>query len=371
MSVSDFFHRGTWVIVALLGLLVSQSLFAQGSGSIKGRVADKETGEALIGANVVIQSTVIGVATDIDGRFLLRSVPPGTYTLRASYIGYIAVNLQVTVNTDQTTEIDFPLVARAITGETFVVTGQARGQMSAVNQQLASNTISNIVAADRIKELPDVNAAESIGRLPGVSIDRWGGEATAVAIRGLSPKYNTVTVNGVALPATNNNDRSVDLSLVSSNLLDGIELKKANTPDMDADALGGTVDLRLKEAPEAFQVNAMVQGGYNQIQKYAGNYNFNINASDRFLGGDLGVIAGINADRYNRSADQLNASYRSSAAIQTLSDITVDNLTLREKRHSRRGSAGTSCWITFWRMENCRQTDSTVRPKRISRTATI
>jgi TonB-dependent receptor len=332
MVVSNFCHRSTWTFVVVLILVVSQSLLAQGSGSVKGRVSDKETGEPLIGANVVIQGTVIGAAADLDGRFLLRSLPPGTYTLRVSYIGYVAVNQQVTVNNDQATEIDFHLLAHAITGETFVVTGQARGQISAVNQQLASNTIANIVAADRIKELPDVNAAESIGRLPGVSIDRWGGEATAVAIRGLAPKYNTITVNGVALPATNNSDRSVDLSLVSSNLLDGIEVKKANTPDMDADALGGTVDLRLKEAPEAFQVSATAQGGYNQIQKYTGNYNFNVNASDRFLGGGLGVIAGVNADRYNRSADQLNAAYRSSAAVQTLSDITVDNLTLRENR---------------------------------------
>jgi len=330
MIVSSFRHRSTWIFVVLLILLISPSLLAQGSGSIKGRVTDKETGEPLIGANVFIQSTGMGASADLEGRFHLRGIPPGTYSLKVSYIGYIAMTRDVTVNNDQVLEQDFLLVARAITGETFVVTGQARGQISAVNQQLASNTISNIVSQDRIKELPDVNAAESIGRLPGVSINRWAGEATAVAIRGLSPKYNTVTVNGVTLPATSNEDRSVDLSLISSNILDGIELKKANTPDMDADALGGTIDLRLKEAPEGLQASAMLQGGYNQIQKYAGNYNTNVSVSDRLFGGSLGVVAGLNSDRYNRSADQLSAAYRSSAAIQTLSDITVDNLTVRE-----------------------------------------
>lgn len=313
-------------------LLTALPLPAQTPGSIKGRVTDKDTGEPLVGANVFIEGTGIGASADLDGRYLLRSIPPGQYSVKVSYIGYVAEAKETQVRNDQTVEIDFRLTARAITGETFVVMGQARGQISAVNQQLASNTISNIVSQDRIKELPDVNAAESIGRLPGVSINRWGGEATAVAIRGLSPKYNTVTVNGVALPATSNEDRSVDLSLISSNILDGIELKKANTPDMDADALGGTVDLRLKEAPEGFQANAMLQGGYNQIQNYAGNYNSNVSVSDRFFDGNLGVILGLNADRYNRSADQLSASYRSSAAVQTLSDITVDNLTLRENR---------------------------------------
>jgi TonB-dependent receptor len=331
MLVNASIDRGKFVYGFLLAfLLIPHALFAQGAGSVQGKVSDKETGEALIGANVTIENTGIGAASDLNGEYLLRSVAPGTYRLRVTYIGYDPVSVEVKVSANATTRQDFRLIAHAISGEVFIVMGQAKGQMSAVNQQLASNTISNIVAADRIKELPDVNAAESIGRLPGVSIDRWGGEATAVAIRGLAPKYNTITVNGVALPATNNNDRSVDLSLVSSNMLDGIELKKANTPDMDADALGGTVDLRLKEAPEAFQMNATVQGGYNQIQKYTGNYNVSVGASDRFFDGDLGMIAAVNADRYNRSADQLNAGYRSSAAVQTLSDITVDNLTVRE-----------------------------------------
>lgn len=68
------------------------------------------------------------------------------------------------------------------------------------------------------------------------------------------------------LPATGKDDRSVDLSLVSSSMLDGIEVKKANTPDMDADALGGTVDLRLKEADKEFSINATAQWGYNKLQ---------------------------------------------------------------------------------------------------------
>jgi len=148
---------------------------------------------------------------------------------------------------------NFQLTGQAILGDEVIVTAQARGQNAAITQQLNSNTISNIVASDRIKELPDASAAESIGRLPGVSIDRYNGEATGIAIRGLAPKYNTVTVNGVTLPATDRENRSVDLSLISSNLLDGIEVKKANTPDMDADALGGTIDLRFKRSTRRIQ----------------------------------------------------------------------------------------------------------------------
>jgi len=97
----------------------------------------------------------------------------------------------------------------------IVVTAQVAGQLAAINEQFSDRVVKNVVSRDRIQELPDNNAAESIGRLPGVAIQRSGGEANKVAIRGLSPKFNTVTVNGVRLPTTDPNDRSVDLSLVS------------------------------------------------------------------------------------------------------------------------------------------------------------
>ena len=212
------------VLIALFFTFAFQSIYAQGSGSIKGQVVDSETGEPLIGANVVILNTSLGIAADINGEYYLRYVPAGKRTVKVSSLGYATATKDIDIadGANITNQI-FRLTPQTITGEAVTVTAQARGQDLAINQQLASNTISNIVSADRIKELPDASAAESIGRLPGVSIDRYNGEATSVAIRGLAPKYNTVTVNGIALPATNNNDRSVDLSLISSNVLDGIE----------------------------------------------------------------------------------------------------------------------------------------------------
>lgn len=346
MPINVCHNRGilAWVLFLAIFLL-AQPLFAQGPGSIKGQVSDRETGELLVGANVVIQNTAIGAATDLEGRFTLRGILPGTYTIKVSYIGYVSVTREVTVAYDQTLEQDFRLAAQAITGATVIVMGQARGQISAVNQQLASNTIANIVAQDRIRELPDVNAAESIGRLPGISIQRSGGEATKVSIRGLSPKYNTVTVNGVVVPATGGDDRSVDLSLISSNMLDGIEVKKANTPDMDADALGGTVDLRLKEAPAELEVRASAQGGYNQLQKYYGNYNFNGSVSNRFLDGTLGVIATVNLDNYDRSADKFSGNYRE-IQVSGVTGIAVRDISLREEK-VKRGRTGASMLLDY------------------------
>ena len=357
-----WFTRGCVLPGLVAALLVASQVVVAQSGQVKGRVTDAKTGEALPGANVIVVSTTVGASTDLDGRYTLRNVPQGTQLLKVTYIGYLDKSVGVTVVDGETVEQDFTLTQEAIEGEEVVVTAQAQGQNAAINQQLSSNTITSIVSRDRIKDIPDVNAAESVGRLPGVSINRSGGEATTVTIRGLEPKYNLVTVNGVRLPSSgddrntsllssvvNNqtapgtvrfggNDRSVDLSLIASNALDGIEVKKSITPDMDADALGGTIDLKLREAPPGLQFAIAGQGGYNQLQNYYGNYNFSVNTSNRFLGDDLGVILSVNADHYDRSADKFTGNYTRYPGSDSLNYI--QNFNMREEKGIRERTGG-------------------------------
>ncbi len=327
------------VLVCVLVLAVGLPAFGQGSGTVKGKILDRHTGDPLPGAHVVVVGTSLGAATNLDGSYVIHAVPAGVCKVKASYIGYADEVTTTTVSAGSAVDVSFRLKAQVIEGETVVITAQAQGQNGAINQQLSSNTISNVVSGARIKELPDVNAAESIGRLPGVAINRSNGEASSVVIRGLSPKYNAVTVNGVPLPATGGDDRSVDLSLVSSNILDGIELKKANTPDMEASALGGTVDLKLKEAPAEMIVNLSAQAGYNRIHDDLGNYAFTGNWGQRFLDGDLGVIASINADRYNRSADKFSASY-TAHDINGQQTPGLQGVTLRDEAIIRKRAGG-------------------------------
>ena len=134
---------------------------------------------------------------------------------------------------------DINLYPEAIESEAIVVMVQAEGQNAAVNQQISSNSIVNVVSSARIQALPDANAAESIGRLPGVSVSRVGGEGTKVIIRGVAPKYNAITLDGIRLASSEAGDRSTDLSMISSSMLEGIEVFKTLTADKDADAIGG------------------------------------------------------------------------------------------------------------------------------------
>ncbi|MDL1878053.1 TonB-dependent receptor, partial [Cytophagia bacterium CHB2] len=183
-----------------LFLLISTSAFAQ--GILRGVVSDSATAERLPGANVFLVGTALGSATNLEGAYRIDRIPEGSYTLRVSYIGYRMRDLPVTVQANTSTVIDVKLSAEILQGAEIIVTGQAVGQAAAINQQRTSSTIINVVSEEKIRELPDANAAESIGRLPGVSLLRSGGEANKVILRGLEDKFTTITIDGVKIPAT-------------------------------------------------------------------------------------------------------------------------------------------------------------------------
>ena len=318
-------------VFVLVSLCSFYSLFAQGSGSMKGRVLDKDNGEPLIGTNIVIQNTSLGVAADIDGKFYLPTIPVGTWTVKVSCLGYMAVTREITMTAGVTIEQEFRLKPQAIMGEEVVVTVQARGQNAAINQQLTSERIANIVSSARIQELPDANAAESIGRLPGVSLLRSGGEATQVVIRGLEPKYSTITIDGIALPSTsssvhsndlsvslsssfaNSGDRSTDLSMISSTSLEGIEVFKTVTADMDAAVIGGTVNFDIRHAKSSSEdlplVSFLAQGAYKGMLNSYRDYKFVGSVEKRFFSDKFGVFVQGIAQRQNLTSDQLSAYY--------------------------------------------------------------
>ena len=297
-----------------LFILLIFASFAFAATKISGVVKDAATGEPLPGANVMIVGTSIGAATDIKGEYEIPSVPPGQYEIRVTYLGYFDETQTVKV-TGRNVKADFLLEYGAVyEGESVEVTAQARGQISAINQQLSSRTISNIVAADKIQEVPDANAAESVGRLPGISLVRSSGEGDKIVIRGLEPKLNLITVNGVRLPSTDENNNSVGLAGISSYMLAGIEVRKALLPDQDADAVGGTVDLKLSEAPEGFHGNVVAEGGYNGLTESLGTYKLTAQASNRFFDNKLGLYAQVNLENADRTNERMNAAYGREAA---------------------------------------------------------
>ncbi len=299
------------LILLLVSLLSTGSIYAQRTGAVSGKMVDASNGEPLFFGNVSIKGTAIGTVTDEYGRFELERIPSGQQIIVLSYIGYNPKEVTVVVEPGETEDIGtHELTIQSVMGEEVTVTAQLRGQASAINQQVKSNTIVNVVSKEKIEEVPDANAAESISRLPGITLSRSGGEGSQVTVRGVSPRFNSITINGQQIPATGVNDRSVNLSMISSDLLDGIEVYKAITPDMDADAIGGNVNLVTKTADAGgIQGRVHLETGYSSLIENIGSYRGAFTLGNRFFDEKFGVIIGANYHRANRNADFFEGDY--------------------------------------------------------------
>jgi len=327
-----------FLIALLMILLISTTLFAQ--GSLRGAVTDSVTAKSLTGANVYLLGTALGSVTDLEGTYRIDRIPEGTYTVRVSYIGYRSKKIDVQISSGQTVLLDAKLVPDVIQGETFEVVGQAVGQAAAINQQITSNTIVNVVSEEKIQELPDANAAEALGRLPGVSIQRSGGEANKIVMRGLSNRFSTITVNGVRIAPTDST-RGVDLSTISQGSLAGIELYKALTPDKDADAIAGGVNLVTKKAPEKRLVRVDSKGSYNKLNKAYDQYDLSLRYGERFLNDVIGVQLNGNLEKRDRSKENIDLDYDITKGLPSGTDYEIDNFTLNYTDEMR-GRAGFS-----------------------------
>ena len=339
-------YRSKMLLSALLGILFGSSALCQTAGKIEGKVEDATTGEGLPGANVILQGSSLGGSTDLNGNFEILNVPPGSYSIRVTYIGYDPLIVDAQLKGGVNLNEDFKLQPVALKGQEVVVTAQASGQNQAINQQLTSMQITNVVSAARIQELPDANAAESVARLPGISVLRTGGEADKVVIRGLDPKYNEVTINGVQMAGSDASDRSVDLSMISSNMLERIDVSKTVTPDMDANVVGGVVNYDLRQAsgdnPGVPKFTLLAQGAYNGLadayNKFR-NYKYAASFEDRLFDARLGVFAQGSFERKNLSSNELNASYFASLQ-DPVNEYSVQSVQIDDiSRDRQRGNA--------------------------------
>jgi TonB-dependent receptor len=294
--------------LSLLLLVVVPGMLL-GQGALRGVVTDSLTKSPMIGVNVFLVGTGLGSATDVEGQYKIQGVPLGKHTLRVSSIGYAPREVQVTIASSAPVQLNFDLSPTVIQGQEVVITAQRRGQIAAMNQQLTSNTMVNVVSEEKIQQLPDANAAEAIGRLPGVSLLRAGGEANKVVMRGLSDKFSVITVDGVRMAPTDKDSRGVDLSTISQGSLSGIELFKALTADKDADAIAGSINLVTRKAPSERLVRLEPKGGYNALDKSADQYNLSGRYGERFFNDLLGVQISGGTEKVIRSNEFSQRNY--------------------------------------------------------------
>lgn len=334
-----------YLVIFSICTLGSINLYSQSTakGTLIGRITGSDTKEALPYATVIVKGTNNGAATDLDGNYIIRNIDAGNRTIAVSYVGYETKNVDVIIKPDVVTKLNVVLKITFVKGKEVIVTAQRVGQQGAINEQINSNVIKNVVVADRLQENPDANAAEAIGRLPGVSLIRSGGEGTGVVIRGLDPKYSQVLLDGIPLPSTDDNTRATGISGISQYMLQGVEIFKSITPDMEGNAVAGAINLKLNEAPSGLKYSLMAQGGYNHLNNYWKNYKFAGDISNRFFSDKLGVMLSLNAESINRSAQTLGASYETKTIPPPgqLAPLFVDGIYLNDQTRINGKLAGT------------------------------
>ena len=228
---------------------------------------------------------------------------------RAQWVGFTFSALALAIASERLSAAETTIGAT----EHVEVVGQAASLDKALKEQRNSDSIESVVHADGVAQLPDANVAEAVQRLPGISIERDQGEGRFVSVRGLGPDLNSVTINGTLVPSPESARRAVALDVLPSELVQSLSVIKTLTPDMDANSLGGTVDVQSLSAfdHEGLFYTGTTQASYNDKSaqtspKVSGAI------SDRFSLGDginnFGVAAALSWNKRDFRSDNVETA---------------------------------------------------------------
>jgi TonB-dependent receptor len=279
--------------------LFSQKIAAQ-NATISGTITDVQS--PLPGATIVLSKNQ-KVTTDFSGDFIINDITAGSLELQISYIGYEIKTIKVDIKENERLNLGI-ITLRASSKQLneVVVSGMSlrNSEARALNMQKKSMSIVNVIAADGIGKLPDRNAAETVQRMPGVSIERDQGEGRFVSVRGLPPFWSSTTINGNRIPTAEEEttSRATAFDFFPSDLIAYVEATKAITPDMDGDAIGGSVNFTTQTAPSKKTFKATYFSGYNQ-KSDKGIYSGSLTIGNKSKSGKFGYI--INGTYWDRN----------------------------------------------------------------------
>lgn len=256
-------------------------------GTIKGRILDTSN-QTLPGATIYIDSLHTGVVSDINGFYTLTNIAPGTYKVKVSYVGYSPVEMTITVPEGKTVESNV-MLNDGVKLREVVVGGAFNGQRRALSSQKNAMGIVNVVSADQVGKFPDSNIGDALKRISGINVQYDQGEARFGQVRGTSADLSSVTINGNRIPSAEGDTRNVQLDLIPADMVQTIEVNKVVTADMDADAIGGSINLVTKNTPNKRMFNATAGSGYNAVSKKA-QLNLGLTYGDRFFNDKLGLM---------------------------------------------------------------------------------
>lgn len=255
--------KNCYILVILTAL--SLSAFAQ-THTLSGWVTESGNRQPITGATIVLAGTQNYDVSGLDGSFNIRSVPAGDYTVEISFVSFEKLTQRITLNGDL--RMEFRLAMQAMELEGVEVSGSKvlDTEASARASERMSMTVLNVISSREIEVSPDITVANVVQRVSGVSLERnANGDGQHAIVRGMDKRYNYTLVNGIKIPSPDVKNRYVPLDIFPSDLLDRLEVTKALTPNMEGDAIGGVIDMKMKNAPDKFTLNVNMGTGYNQL----------------------------------------------------------------------------------------------------------
>ncbi|WPQ61564.1 TonB-dependent receptor [Chitinophaga sancti] len=312
--------------------------------TLKGTVTGKDG--QLPGASIQAPGTKQGTASDLNGNFTLNTHTTGKVKILISYIGHTTREIELDVKSGITDLGSIALnPAGGNLGEVLVKGTMAPSQMKALSIKKNALAIMDVIAADAIGKLPDRNAAEAVQRIQGVAVSRYHGEADQATVRGTPFSWTSTLLNGTRLPSSSaTGTRNTVLDVVPSEMIQYVQVAKAITPDMEGDAIGGSINFITRTAPDKRIFNMSAAGGYNTFSQN-GTYNGSAVYGDRFFHGKLGVIvAGAIWDR-QWGTDSYNVTYNTSLA--TASQKNAISTVLFKRYMGRRQTYGGNVGLEY------------------------
>ncbi len=263
---------------------------AQETGLISGTVRSAIDGTTLPGAVLKLDKFNRYTVSGYNGYYEFLNVPVGDYTVEVEYLGFETTAQPATVTAQGNTVVNFSMAEGSQEIAAVVVMGDMmRGQAKALNQQKTNANITNMISADQVGRFPDSNIGDALKRVSGITMQNDQGEARNIIVRGLASELNSVTLNGNRIPSAEGDNRKVQMDLIPSDMVQTIAVNKTLTPDMDADAIGGSVNLITRAAGGGQRISLMLSGGYNPIRNGAtGSGSFVY--GNRFFKDKLGIV---------------------------------------------------------------------------------
>lgn len=312
-------------------LLLSFAFLASAQkATLTGKVYD-ENGLVLPGATLRLGENA--TITSSNGSFSFSDLTIGEAEVSISYIGYTALSQTIGLVAGKN-RFDFKMQSGMTTINEVVILGdQLKGQAKALNQQKTNANITNVVSADQIGRFPDSNIGDALKRVPGITMQNDQGEARDIIIRGMAPQLNSVTLNGERIPSAEGDNRRVQMDLIPADMIQTIQVNKAVLPNMDADAIGGSVNLVTRKAPRDLRVSGTLGSGLNMLTNKP-IYNGSFIVGNRILNDKLGFVFSGSYNNHSLGSHNVEGVWIDTDQGAVLDEFDIRNYTVQRIRRS-------------------------------------